>query len=81
MLSIKRFFNNQLKFSKFNPINNGVLNNFNLLKCQRVLFSSVYVNHRDTVDNDDNTPFDFTSENYKEIDRILVIIHNFNMFL
>jgi len=34
-------------------------------------FSDVYVNHRDTPDNNDSVPFDFTADNYKEIDRIL----------
>ncbi len=34
-------------------------------------FSDVYVNHRDTPDNNDSVPFEFTPENYKEIDRIL----------
>ncbi len=35
-------------------------------------FSSHYVNHRDTNFNNDETPFDFTPENYKKIDEILV---------
>jgi len=34
-------------------------------------FSDVYVNHRDTPDNNDSVPFDFTQENYKEIERIV----------
>jgi len=34
-------------------------------------FSDVYVNHRDTPNNNDSVPFDFTPENYKEIERIL----------
>lgn len=34
-------------------------------------FSDVYVNHRNTPDNNDSVPFEFTPENYKEIDRIL----------
>lgn len=32
---------------------------------------SLYVNHRDTPDNNESTPFDFTPENYKKIDEIL----------
>ena len=39
-------------------------------------FSSHYVNHRDTSLNNDTTPFDFTPENYKKIDEILVTISN-----
>ena len=35
-------------------------------------FSGVYVNHRDTPDNNAQAPFDFTEENYKKIDIILV---------
>lgn len=34
-------------------------------------FSSQYVNHRDTEDNNDHLPFEFTADNYKEIDKIL----------
>lgn len=34
-------------------------------------FSDVYVNHRDTPENNDSVPFDFTQENYTEIQRIL----------
>jgi NADH dehydrogenase (ubiquinone) flavoprotein 2 len=37
----------------------------------RKTFGSVFVNHRDSVDNNDATPFDFTPENYKKIDEIL----------
>ena len=35
------------------------------------VWSSVYVNHRDTADNNDTTPFDFTAENYKKVEEIL----------
>jgi NADH dehydrogenase (ubiquinone) flavoprotein 2 len=34
-------------------------------------FSTVYVNHRDTFNNNDKTPFDFTPENYKQVEVIL----------
>jgi NADH dehydrogenase (ubiquinone) flavoprotein 2 len=34
-------------------------------------FSTVYVNHKDTEDNNQQAPFDFTIENYKEVDIIL----------
>ena len=34
-------------------------------------FSSQYVNHRDTPDNNDSVPFEFTPENYKEIEVML----------
>ncbi len=43
----------------------------NFLKYTRS-YSSHYVNHRDTNFNNDETPFDFTPENYKKIDEILV---------
>ncbi len=36
-------------------------------------FSNVYVNHRDSLDNNQNTPFDFTEENYQKVEEILVI--------
>jgi NADH dehydrogenase (ubiquinone) flavoprotein 2 len=42
----------------------------NFLKFPRS-FSHVYVNHRDTFDNNDKTPFDFTPENYKKVEEIL----------
>lgn len=35
-------------------------------------FSTVYVNHRDTNDNNTQAPFDFTPENYIKVDEILV---------
>jgi hypothetical protein len=44
----------------------------NFLKYSRS-YSSVYVNHRDTNYNNDQTPFDFTPENYKKIEHLLVI--------
>lgn len=34
-------------------------------------FSDIYSNHRETVENNDSTPFDFTQENYAEIDKLL----------
>jgi hypothetical protein len=40
-------------------------------------YSSVYVNHRDANFNNDQTPFDFTPENYKKIEHILV--YNINI--
>jgi len=48
--------------------------NFNslLFKTQRVNFSSVYVNHRDTIDNNQDSPFDFTEENYVKVQEIMV---------
>jgi len=35
------------------------------------MFSAMYVNHRQTSENTDSTPFEFTEENYKEIAKIL----------
>ena len=74
MLAIKKlgrsFLNNTFKIST----------NSSFIKFQK-LRSSVYVNHRDTFDNNDDTPFDFTPENYKKIDTILVnltILNNLN---
>lgn len=32
---------------------------------------SGYVSHREKLDNNDSTPFEFTDQNYKEIDKIL----------
>lgn len=52
--------------TKKNTFNLGFYNNI------KQNFSSVYVNHRDTLDNNQNTPFDFTEENYKEVEEILV---------
>jgi hypothetical protein len=43
----------------------------NLLKYSRS-YSSHYVNHRDTNYNNDQTPFDFTPENYQKIEHLLV---------
>jgi NADH dehydrogenase (ubiquinone) flavoprotein 2 len=34
-------------------------------------FSAGYFSHRTTTDNNDSTPFDFTAENYKEVEKIL----------
>lgn len=34
-------------------------------------FSSVYVNHREDPTNTDSIPFDFTPENYRELDKLL----------
>lgn len=51
---------------------------YNLLKKSAVrgpqlkgLFSNVYVNHRETAENNDSVPFDFTKENYKQVDILL----------
>lgn len=34
-------------------------------------FSSIFVTHRNSSDNSDSVPFDFTDENYKKIESIL----------
>ena len=39
--------------------------------------SSVFVNHRDSSNNNPDTPFDFTEENYKKIEEILGIFQGF----
>jgi hypothetical protein len=43
-----------------------------LFKIQKSVFSSHFVNHRETPDNNENTPFDFTEENYKKVKEIMV---------
>jgi hypothetical protein len=40
---------------------------------QNKQFSTVYVNHRNTIDNNEKTPFDFSIESYTKIDEILVL--------
>jgi len=67
------------QMSKINPVLSVFGNNLNkwnsrsfLNKLQKKRFSNVYVNHRDTIDNNDNTPFDFTEENYKKVEEIIV---------
>ena len=42
------------------------------IKTQKAL-SSHFVNHRDTPDNNESTPFDFTEDNYKKVSEIMVI--------
>jgi len=54
--------------------------NRNLLQSQFKQFSTVYVNHRDTEDNNEKAPFDFTEENYKEVEKILVSFIDFSYF-
>lgn len=59
------------------PLKNNFKNkNMNLVfnKITGKNFSNVYVNHRDSIDNNQNTPFDFTEENYKKVEEILVNI-------
>jgi NADH dehydrogenase (ubiquinone) flavoprotein 2 len=34
-------------------------------------FSGGYFSHRTTTDNNDSTPFDFTPQNYQEVQKIL----------
>ncbi len=67
------------KISRANPVisafrNNMKNTNINLYLNNLTIknFSNVYVNHRDTIDNNPNTPFDFTEENYKKVEEILV---------
>lgn len=68
---------NMLKSLKtFKMLNNSGLYSFKLPLMKNFNkfpkhFGSVYVNHRNTSDNNDTTPFDFTPENYKKIDEIL----------
>lgn len=63
--NIKNNLFNKLKVIDVFKFNNSFIK-------QNKFFSSHYVNHRNTVDNNEETPFDFTNENYKKIDEILV---------
>jgi NADH dehydrogenase (ubiquinone) flavoprotein 2 len=56
--------------TKLNFFNFNIASVKNFIKFPRS-FSHVYVNHRDTIENNDKTPFDFTPENYKKLDEIL----------
>lgn len=64
------FKNQFFSLSRFNFKQNNQM--FGFQKIMEKKFSSVYVNHRDTIDNNQNTPFDFTEENYKKVEEILV---------
>lgn len=75
--------NLRTQISRANPVLSAFKNNIKKTNMNLFLnnltkknFSSVYVNHRDTIDNNQNTPFDFTEENYKKVEEILVIIIN-----
>jgi len=43
----------------------------NFLTSKPLRYSSAYTNHRDTADNNDSVPFEFTPENYKYIEWML----------
>jgi hypothetical protein len=60
---------NLYQINSYSNINNKSL----LFRTQKAKFSSVYVNHRDTIDNNQDSPFDFTEENYIKVQEILVI--------
>lgn len=42
----------------------------NLIIAPKYKFSG-YVSHREKPDNNDSTPFDFTDDNYREVEKIL----------
>lgn len=44
---------------------------FGLLLRQRAAFAEGYFSHRPTSYNNESIPFDFTKENYKEVEKIL----------
>jgi NADH dehydrogenase (ubiquinone) flavoprotein 2 len=67
MLHSKRLFSKNI-IPKLNLFTTGMFKSF--LKFPKGL-SHVYVNHRNTQDNNDHTPFDFTPENYKHVEEIL----------
>ena len=65
-------------------MNENTFKNSNFLIQQfKKNFSGVYVNHRDTDSNNEQAPFDFTEENYKQVDEIMVrkIFDNHNFLL
>jgi NADH dehydrogenase (ubiquinone) flavoprotein 2 len=43
-----------------------------LLQTNRFAFSAGYFSHRETQNNNDSTPFDFSEENYKQVEKILL---------
>lgn len=61
MKNLKIFYNSHLYYLK--KIN---------LKFKNKFFSNIFVNHRNTVDNNPLAPFDFTEENYSKVIEILV---------
>lgn len=72
---LKPSFNNSSFHSLLKVVNQSkgkLTKNYNQNVFLTKRFSSVYVNHRDTEDNNDKAPFDFTEENYKQVDVILV---------
>jgi len=42
-----------------------------LVQLNKYTFSGGYFSHRTTESNNDSTPFDFTTENYKQVEKIL----------
>jgi hypothetical protein len=65
-LTLKNLF----QINSYSKYNNKSL----LFREHKANFSSVYVNHRDTIDNNQDSPFDFTEENYIKVQEIMVII-------
>ena len=61
---IKKF----LKSSLFNQNFQALTQNKNIFNFSSELFAAY---HKPREDNDDSVPFDFTKENYTEVDRIL----------
>ncbi len=66
-LTNKVFRNN---LSTITKIRNIPHTSFNLLPFSKS-FSGAYMNHRDSANNNDTTPFDFTPENYKKVEEII----------
>jgi NADH dehydrogenase (ubiquinone) flavoprotein 2 len=56
---------------KSNSIFKSILPSFSFFKLPSKIFSTVYVNHKNTFDNNEQAPFDFTPDNYKTVDLIL----------
>ena len=75
-LNASKLFYNYNLFSK--SFNSNYLKNKNLTKYMSYIntskknFSTVYVNHKDSFENNEKAPFDFTKENYEKVDEILV---------
>ena len=55
----------------FRSISRGLIGNIFRNRLINRGFSSVYVNHREDPTNTDSIPFDFTPENYNQIDKLL----------
>lgn len=73
----KTFYNFSVLKKSFNitNFNNNSLNHYlSFIKQSKRYFSSVYVNHKDSFENNEKAPFDFTKDNYEKVNEILVML-------